>query len=361
MLKPSTLKPQRIYSFDIIRIIATLMVIMIHTAGVFVSDADADFFSFTVGNFLDSLSQIAVPLFLMLSGALMLDEEKEFTIRKSIKYALNIFALLGIWSLIYAVIYNILIPVTQGNPVNSDFSNFVSDLLLGHYHMWYLYLIIGLYLITPLLRLFVKKSNLKTLKYFLLLAIFVPFLSVLLNVICVNVFHTQLFASFVNSFKMGYISDYLVYYILGWFLVNCEFTQKQRMGIYLSGITGFLLTFGLNEIFIHSNPNVYESLYSASSFAIFCAAAATFTFFFYRFKTRTFGRASGFIAYISKITFGVYLIHEVFRTVFEAILMPRIPNTLAYIIICFTLTTVISFGVAFIMSKIPLIKKIIKC
>lgn len=99
----------------------------------------------------------------------------------------------------------------------------------------------------------------------------------------------------------------------------------------------------------------------ATFMVIMIHTAGIFVFFFYLFKGKTFGRASGFITYISKLTFGVYIIHELFRIVLEAYLMPRIPNALVYILVCFTLTAVISFGVAFIMSKIPLVKKLIKC
>lgn len=361
MITRTTSKTERIYSFDIIRIIAALMVIMIHTAGVFVSVKDSGCLAFVAGNFFDSLSQIAVPLFLMLSGALMLDERKEFTVKKSIVSALNIFALLGLWSLFYAVTYTFLMPVFKGKAISFDKLDFLSDLLLGHYHLWYLYLIIGLYLITPLLRLFVKKSNMKILTYFIAMAMAVRFIPVLLNTLCINVFGLTLFGDFVNKFKMGYISAYIVYYVLGWFVANCEFTKKQRIGIYASGILGFGLTFGFNEIFRHSNPKIYESMYSASSVTIFCAALATFTFFFYLFKGKTFGRASGFVAYLSKLTFGVYLIHEIFRYVLEILLKHRIPNALVYIFICFTLTAIVSFTVTFVMSKIPLVKKLIRC
>lgn len=361
MLKIQRPEIKRVYSFDFIRILATFMVIMIHTAGIFVSSHDSSVFDFTVGNFFDSMSQIAVPLFLMLSGALMLDEEKEITLKKSLKYALNIFVLLCLWSVFYAVTFNFLIPLLQGQAISLNLPKFITDCLMGHYHMWYLYLIIGLYLVTPLLRLFVKKSNKNLLLYIIALALFFRFLPPFIDIISGNLFSIQIFEDYANKFKMGYLSVYLIYYILGWFVANIEISKKHRIFTYIAGIIGFSFTFGLIELFIKRDPKVYDSLYAANSITIFCAALATFVFFFYLFKGKTFGRTSGFITYISKLTFGVYIIHELFRTVLEAYLMPRIPNALVYILVCSTLTAVISFGVTFIMSKIPLIKKLIKC
>ncbi len=361
MLKIHPPEIKRVYSFDVIRILATFMVIMIHTAGAFVASPNSSFFAFTAGNFFDSLSQIAVPLFLMLSGALMLDEKKEITLRKSLKYALNIFVLLCLWSVFYAVTFTFLIPLLQGQEISLNLPKFITDCLMGHYHMWYLYLIIGLYLVTPLLRLFVKKSNQKILLYIIILALLFRFLPPLIDVISGNLFSIRIFLDYANKFKMGYLSSYLLYYVLGWFVTNIEISKKHRIFTYIAGVMGFSLTFGLTELFIKKDPQIYDSLYSANSITIFCAALATFVFFFYLFKGKTFDKASGFVAYISKLTFGVYLIHELFRTVLEAFLMPRIPNALVYILVCSTLTAVISFGVTFVMSKIPLIKKLIKC
>lgn len=352
---------KRVYSFDFIRILATFMVIMIHTSGTFISSQNSGVFAFTVANFLDSLSQIAVPLFLMLSGALMLNEDKEVTIKRSLKYALNIFVLLCLWSVFYAVVSNFLMPLLRGQAISLNLPKFITDCLMGHHHMWYLYLIIGLYLVTPLLRLFVKKSNKKILLYLIVLILVFQFLPPFVDLISGNLFGIRIFSIYIDQFKVYYLSEYLIYYIAGWFVANITLSKKHHIAVYISGIAGFSLTFGLIELFIKKDPKVYDSLYSANSITIFCAALATFVFFFYLLKGKTFGKASGFVAYLSKLTFGVYLIHELFRSVLEEFLMPRIPNALVYIMVCFTLISVISFGTAFVMSKIPLVKKLIRC
>ena len=61
---------KRIYYFDVLRVIACLAVIMIHTSGTYVL-RNFRTFNFWVRNLFDSLSRIAVPLFVMISGALL--------------------------------------------------------------------------------------------------------------------------------------------------------------------------------------------------------------------------------------------------------------------------------------------------
>lgn len=52
-----------------------------------------------------------------------------------------------------------------------DIINIIGSLIKGHYHLWFVYLIIGLYLIVPLLRLWVNDTNKKYVEYFIILSI----------------------------------------------------------------------------------------------------------------------------------------------------------------------------------------------
>ena len=72
---------QRKLYLDLLRIIAISAVVMIHVSASYVTNANS-LLDFTVGNIFDSVSRLGVPLFLMISGALILDENKEFNCKK---------------------------------------------------------------------------------------------------------------------------------------------------------------------------------------------------------------------------------------------------------------------------------------
>ena len=69
--------PKRNDSLDVIRIAAVFAVVMTHCTAPFVTNFQPDTAEFLWGNLLDSISRAGVPLFLMISGALFLDERRE--------------------------------------------------------------------------------------------------------------------------------------------------------------------------------------------------------------------------------------------------------------------------------------------
>lgn len=167
---------------DITRIVAVLAVIMIHTSSGFVTLYDTSSIEFLWGNIFDSISRIGVPLFVMISGSLMLDEEKNITIKSLLsKNIKNIVYLLIFWSVIYCSIYEVIFPLIKGEALN--FPSIIVSLENGHFHMWYLYMMIGLYLITPFLREFVKKENKQLVLLFIAAALATQFTLPVLNVL----------------------------------------------------------------------------------------------------------------------------------------------------------------------------------
>ena len=147
----------RIYSYDIMRFIAILAVIMIHTSAIFVISSDGTTADFVLANVLDSLSRFSVPLFLMISGALMLNEKKEIDNKKIFRSAAGFFVLLVVWSIIYSLYDTVLLPYLSSSPIS--IKSAILSAIKGYGHLWYLYVTVGLYLITPVLRLFVKLKN----------------------------------------------------------------------------------------------------------------------------------------------------------------------------------------------------------
>ena len=146
-------KKDRDFSLDFIRFFAVLAVVMIHISAEFVVSYPSHSLEFFVGNIFDALSRIGVPLFVMISGSLMLKEEKQISLKQIFfKYILNIVIVLVAWSALYAVIWGIIIPYLYQSPISIQ--DIFKRFIYGHYHMWYLYMIIGLYSVTPHLTIF---------------------------------------------------------------------------------------------------------------------------------------------------------------------------------------------------------------
>jgi len=65
------------------------------------------------------------------------------------------------------------------------------------------------------------------------------------------------------------------------------------------------------------------------------------------------------IVNISNLTFGVYIIHVMVLYIFSN-LLPYSKYSGIYIVVLFVSVTVVSFLVSYIISKIPILKKLIK-
>lgn len=132
----------RIYSFDVMRIIAACAVIMIHIAADFVKELDRNSFGYVFANLLESISRFPVPMFLMISGSLMLDEDRTISRNKMAKIILDMLILLFSWSFFYAISFCVIKPILFNEEISMAF--ILSAFFNGHYHMWYIYVLVGL-------------------------------------------------------------------------------------------------------------------------------------------------------------------------------------------------------------------------
>lgn len=255
---------------DITRIAAVLAVVMLHTSADFVTSYDTSSSEFIWGNIFDSASRIGVPLFVMISGSLMLDENKIISIRNLIFNNIRtIVCLLFFWSALYSGVYNIAFPLIIGEAIN--FKKVIYSLLMGHYHMWYLYMIIGLYLITPFLREFVKKENKRLILLFIVISLIVQFTLPILNGLSLIREEIIYLAEFVEKFYLDFFGGYITYYLMGWYLIHIGI--KKRWRFYFLGIVSLMIIILYVQITKdytngYSNMNIFVLLYSVSVFLI---------------------------------------------------------------------------------------------
>lgn len=352
------MKKSRLYTLDIMRIFAILAVVMIHSSYEFLLDgyviSDSNYF---IANVLDTISRFGVPFFVMISGALLLDEDKRMSWNIVLKkYVFNILILLFFWSLFYSIIYQIIFPVIKLKSVNAiSILDFVDALINGHFHLWYLYMIIGLYLMTPLLRKFVDKDNEKSVIIFILISVLIQFTEPLFQLGSIYYQPLTYVSEFINKFQLQFFCGYTTYYILGWYIVHIGVKGKCKTRLlYLLGCTGLIGTITLVQItknidLCHSNMSILILLYSVSLFV-----------FFTNFDTSKFSEKTRMnLIKLSSFSFGVYAIHPLIWNICR-LAVSYTDDMFLYICIMFFVVLFISYILVFIISKIPYLKKIIK-
>jgi len=346
----------RLYYMDILRIIATVFVIVIHICVINWYHIPTDSFDWKVLNICESVSQVAVPIFFMISGALFLDESKSISIKDLYKKnILRLFIAFVFWSILYALI---------SKPVS--LSGFILNVVKGHFHLWFIPAIIGCYMIVPFLREIVKSK--KLLKYYLILAIIFTFTLNYIIPILINsdinyiAYFGNLLKTAVSNLVFRFTLGYSAYFALGYFLCNAEFSKTLRRVIYLMGISALMATVCFSYVASVNNQKPVDTYYSKTSLNIMIEACALFVFAKYNLspkslKEKTVKR----LLFASKCTFGIYLIHPIFIKIIEKYLhISAVTFNPLLAVPAFTITVfVLSFAASALLNKIPFVKKYI--
>ena len=155
-------KKERLIYPDILRIVSVFGVLVIHSISIFWDNIPVKTGSWAAFACIDSIFRFVVPVFVMISGMFMLSPEKDRGIKNL--YSKNILHILTsfiFWSFLYALFNNI--------PTNPEICFSIKDFILsfikGEYHLWFLFMIAGLYIVTPILRKIINDKKLT--EYFL--------------------------------------------------------------------------------------------------------------------------------------------------------------------------------------------------
>ena len=157
----AAMEKQREIWVDWLRVIACFMVMTVHsTEPFYIGDGGA--LVLTRGDafwtaFIDSLVRCCVPLFAVASSYLLFPlrySAREFARRRAVR----ILVPLAIWSVLYAVVW---LPPTQGLKGLLFNFNYASG------HLWFVYMLVGIYLLMPLLSPWAEKVGRKELLVYL--------------------------------------------------------------------------------------------------------------------------------------------------------------------------------------------------
>lgn len=294
-------KTKRVIYFDYLRIIAIFIVIFLHTASQNYTTTEVGSFEWAVFNVYDGLARWGVPIFVMISGALFLKKEQPIG-KLYKKNILRMLIILLSWSILYAL------SSTIAHRINSP-QDFIFNVIKGPGHLWFLYMIIGLYMATPLLRRIIE--NKKYSKYFMVLAIIFSFLIPRIIEI-INIWQPS-FAntlSEVNSnIGLNLVLGYTGYFMLGYIINETKITKKTETILYILGF--FSLVFSIISTHVLSNYMQEANIlfYNNLSINILFVSIGIFVFFKKHLNHQLTGKREKRLIFLSKCSLGVYLIH----------------------------------------------------
>lgn len=352
---------KRWLQFDAIRIVATIQVILLHvTTYIMVCYPNTKETAFLCANILNGFCRAGTPMFLMLSGALLLDEDKPLNARTFYgRYLRSICLLLIFWLFFYATWRSFLLPsLRKARPDKELFFDYILTLRGFYPHLWYLFMLVGTYLSIPVLRLFVKRENKSYILGIIILAMVSQFSARTLGILTRT--STVTVSGFISKFHVEYVSGYLPFLLIGWYLTNCLIKKRARIILYLAGIISVITIILAVQFLIEEIPGIRDYVAEMNTLPAVIYGASLFTAINFCIGKRETNCM--LIKEISKASFGVYVVHVAFLDLFTTVIFPyRLwpnANPIVYIVLIFGLTYCSSLGTVLLLSRIPVLRKL---
>lgn len=359
------LTPQkRILWVDIIRIVAILMVIGMHAGDTIVfklwgkapfkNDAIPSWFITGIAN--KSLVNMCVPLLFMVSGYLLLASKNNpvlFLKKRFLKILIPLFA----WTVLYLWWDG---AFAESTSLMDGIKIAIRDTLTNsaYFHLWFLYVLIGLYLVTPILQGFIQAASETELNYIICLWF--------VSIVVFDLFH-QITGYQMALFAQPYVSGYLGYFVAGYVLGKREYSTKLvwvAVVLVLLSVAGKTLwVYHLTREGGKFDTDLFEylkwhvALLSFSGFIALKHAAQKIE----KHLPQKFETA---LVAVSKATFGIYLIHiMVLKVMDDGLFGVRVYTDSFFPLFAIPVTVllafILSFSIIFPLQKIPLLNKIV--
>lgn len=374
-------KKQHIGWIDLLRITAIFLMVVSHSCDGFVSQLDTNPDAFVTGALTGSLVRVCVPLFAMMTGVLLLPAKDTMEVFYKKRLG-RIFPPLVFWSVVTPLLFYIYFTQFHPGTANAavDTANHTLKASLTKMYtwvfnfnfdttpLWYLYMLIGVYLILPVFNAWVQQASKKELKLLLslwLLSLFLPYLQMIAPFLGYtgNYGSMAVFGeSFWNKFgTLYYVSGFMGYLILAYYLVKypLPWSRKKIISVCIPlFLTGYFITsFGFLKI-QQAFPGNYEYL---EIFWYFCGINVfMMTIAVFLIVQNLKVKPSPILSRIAQLMFGVFLVHyllvQIFYDVFDT---PFLPDILRIVFIAVA-TFATSLVVVWMLDKVPFMRKFIR-
>lgn len=359
---------------DLLRVMACFMVVFSHSCDAFVAQFDADRASFLTGVFGGSLMRASVPLFVMMTGVLLLPVGQGYDLVSFYRKRIGrILPPLVFWSvalplLMYAY-FNYINPSTCNPQVAvggytvqqlvQRIYTFVFNFNFDTTPLWYLYMLIGLYLLMPVLNAWLVQASQRELKVVLglwVVSLFLPYLKMLAPVLGYQ-------GNYGNMELLGmcdwniygtfyYFSGFVGYLVLAYYLKQypLQWSWSKMLAIMIPlFVAGYAITAGgyiLTQEHFPGNYAYLEIVWYFNGINVFMMTLPLFAI-----VQKMAVRSRRWLSRLASLAFGIYLCHFVFVFVcydlYDMAMLPywvRIP--------CIAVTTfAIATLVAWLMSR----------
>lgn len=367
---------------DALRITACVTVVFAHCCDPFVSQFDANRQMFLTGVFLGSLTRPCVPLFVMMTAVLLLPIKQGTTYGEFCgKRIGRLLMPLLFWSITLPLLafcyFGYINPDTANLQLSADdytVSNLITRLYTFIFNfnfdtipLWYLYMLIGLYLIMPIINAWLVNAQRKEIKQLLCIwgvTLLLPYIKMVAPALGYdgNYGHMGILGecdwNVYGTFY--YVSGFIGYIILAYYLKEYPLQWSWRK-MALICIPMFLAGYAITSVGYIITNNYYPGNYAYLEILWYFTGINVFlmTFPVFIVIQKINARPRLWMQKVASLTFGVYLCHFTFTFVSYDLYDTSLPYVVR-ILLAATTTLMISLSITWIMSKFALTRRFIK-
>lgn len=384
------MEKERIVFLDWLRVVACLMVIITHCTEPFYLGGEGTYIAsasdYNWCALINSMIRSCVPLFALTSSYLLFPlhvQSAEFFRRRFTRIIIPL--------LIWLIVYCIAFPAEEG--ILANFIRLPFNFPGAAGHLWFVYMLIGMYLLMPLLSPWAEKASRRELQLFLGLWFFTTFIPFIRQASMAWTGSWALWgeANWTEFGSFYYVSGFFGYLLLGYYIRRevPELSWKKTLSIALPAFfIGYLITFGWYRLGLGMNfPELIGTTghHATSMFPVnepiglavnietswrFCTpgvALMSIALFLVFRKIKANGKFyQRIVLPVSKASYGVYLMHIIVLVAVQGWLRPLCEASMNSVLatpICIFGTAAITYTicctVAVLVQQIPFVGKYI--
>lgn len=327
----------RIAYYDNLRVLAIFAIVVIHVFTLWHNGEQVH--GMYILMFVE-IFRYAVPIFLMLSGALLLN--RNIDLNYFLRHKLTRIAYPFIF---YSIISFVLSLISDMSFSFNIFANY-----------WYFWMILGVYLAIPIINRFIQHGSIREIEYFLGVFVFASIF-----------YQFVLYFGFDNYFNLNFFAAPIGYLILGYYLSVKDFKMDSRklmilmLAIFLTAT--FIKMLELGTVLPKNSVLDYDAIKTVvvgswvdiSVFTILQVGSL-----FVLFKHLNFTKFRKAIVSISNLSYGMYLINPIvmFYIIPFFVSLPRTGTEICLVIVLMSVFVfLVSWLLVWVLSKIPVIGK----
>ncbi|MDE6306320.1 MAG: acyltransferase [Muribaculaceae bacterium] len=318
---------------DKLRVLACFLVVLAHACDHFVGQFDNDRIAFLTGTAIGSLVRPCVPLFVMVTGVLLLpvaDRYRSLTSFYSHRLGRLVWPLI-FWSVMLPVMgfcyFNYVNPATESPMLSAEMYtaealtprmwSWIFNFNYDSTALWYLYMLVGLYLVIPVIDGWLRtasRSDIRLLLYIWGVSLCLPYIQMAAPLLG----YEGVFGNFGllgvcdwNMFGVFYyVSGFVGYLLLAYYMKTypLDWSRAKMAAVLIPMfLIGYAVTFGGYVVVQNYHPGDYAYL---EVVWLFCGINVfMMTFPAFAFMQRLKGRTPRLVSFLAPLTFGIYLVH----------------------------------------------------